>query len=664
MLKFKNYIIPTADLGEENPLADIKNISYIHAGYRVSDSARKYMPDHLGEGMIDTMLPYMQQDGYNRELKPKNYKAAVLENEKLKAVFLPELGGRLWSLYDKIQNRELLYKNENIRFGNLSLRNAWFCGGVEWNVSVKGHNPLTCSPMFAAVLEKNGDTGLRLYEFERKREIVYSLDIWLPPESSFLIVHIRIENTAQKEKYMYWWSNIAVPQSEHVKIAVPADFSYVSLYGKDGYYLDYCAMPFYKNTDITEPDKSERSYDFFYKTKERSPKFIAAVDKDGYGLLEVSTKEMKGRKLFVWGQGNGGKNWNEFLTKKGDAYIEIQSGLAETQLQHLPMRGNSTWEWTEAFGSLQMRAMPTKYSEFRKEAEHSVTEIFGKNVGSKLESIYEKYKDAETLRAELFGSGWGALKNKERSIENAGKISEFAEFPTDSIEKRQKVFFDLLCGESFPDTDVNAAPSGYYFSETCLRLLEESVRKYPNWNAYYHLGIMYYAYKKIDSAKVAWEKSAATKENAWAYRNLAMLYRNEYNLRNKAIEYMRKAIRLKSDMRCFWVDFAETVIGNGDYDCWLKEEEKMPANIAKNARLRMYRAFCLVRTGRVREAAEIINYDFVMEDIKEGEFSVSSLWYEIYGEIVKEKYGYSDIGEINAAVDRDYPLKELDFRMH
>ena len=306
----------------------------------------------------------------------------------------------------------------------------------------------------------------------------------------------RSENTAQKEKYMYWWSNIAVPQSEHVKIAVPADFSYVSLYGKDGYYLDYCAMPFYKNTDITEPDKSERSYDFFYKTKERSPKFIAAVDKDGYGLLEVSTKEMKGRKLFVWGQGNGGKNWNEFLTKKGDAYIEIQSGLAETQLQHLPMRGNSTWEWTEAFGSLQMRAMPTKYSEFRKEAEHSVTEIFGKNVGSKLESIYEKYKDAETLRAELFGSGWGALKNKERSIENAGKISEFAEFPTDSIEKRQKVFFDLLCGESFPDADVNAAPSGYYFSETCLRLLEESVRKYPNWNAYYHLGIMYYAYKK------------------------------------------------------------------------------------------------------------------------------------------------------------------------
>lgn len=63
---------------------------------------------------------------------------------------------------------------------------------AEWNVSIKGHNPLTCSPVFAAVLEKDGESGLRLYEFERKREIVYSLDVWLPKGAEFLLVHTRI----------------------------------------------------------------------------------------------------------------------------------------------------------------------------------------------------------------------------------------------------------------------------------------------------------------------------------------------------------------------------------------------------------------------------------------------------------------------------------------
>lgn len=99
--------------------------------------------------MISTMLPYCQQDGYNRDREEKVFKSVVIENEYLKAVFLPELGGRLWSLVDKTRDRELLYCNPVFQPGNLALRNAWFSGGVEFNVSIKGHNPLTCDPLFA-----------------------------------------------------------------------------------------------------------------------------------------------------------------------------------------------------------------------------------------------------------------------------------------------------------------------------------------------------------------------------------------------------------------------------------------------------------------------------------------------------------------------------------
>ena len=110
-LIFGDYEILSADLGEENLMPDIKNIEYIHAGFTLSEKVREEDRKYFGKGMIKTILPYGIQDNYNRDRKPRKFKAAILENENLKAVFLPELGGRLWSLYHKKLNRELLYVN-------------------------------------------------------------------------------------------------------------------------------------------------------------------------------------------------------------------------------------------------------------------------------------------------------------------------------------------------------------------------------------------------------------------------------------------------------------------------------------------------------------------------------------------------------------------------
>jgi hypothetical protein len=224
-LLFEKYEIPAADLGTDSCLPDIHVNSYIRAPIALSERITEQDRKYIGQGMVSTLLPYTITDGYNRERKVRAFNAAILENEYIRAVFLPELGGRLWSLYDKKMDKELLYKNDVFQPANLALRNAWFSGGVEWNVGIKGHNPLTCSTLFAQKMyNENGDEVLRMFEFERIREIVYVIEATLKDHA--LIMKMTIENTSDKDKYMYWWSNIAVPETPKTRVLTPCEDSF------------------------------------------------------------------------------------------------------------------------------------------------------------------------------------------------------------------------------------------------------------------------------------------------------------------------------------------------------------------------------------------------------------------------------------------------------
>ena len=63
------YSVPAASLGPENPLPDIKNISYIHAKIEATPAVPKRLTTYIDKGMVDTMLPYTQQDCYDRNRK-------------------------------------------------------------------------------------------------------------------------------------------------------------------------------------------------------------------------------------------------------------------------------------------------------------------------------------------------------------------------------------------------------------------------------------------------------------------------------------------------------------------------------------------------------------------------------------------------------------------
>ncbi len=207
-LRIDTLRLPAAELGAENPLPnfDPPRNQPVLSGKSEDDPEAGYLPD---------FLPYTLQGGYTRQRQPRDLKVAVLENEILRATFLLDYGGRLWSLLHKPSGRDLLYVNPVFQPANLAIRDAWFSGGVEWNMGVIGHTPFTCSPLFAARVSApdgtpDGTPVLRLYEWERIRCTTYQIDAYLPDGSPVLYVRVKLVNPFDHALPMYWWSNIAV----------------------------------------------------------------------------------------------------------------------------------------------------------------------------------------------------------------------------------------------------------------------------------------------------------------------------------------------------------------------------------------------------------------------------------------------------------------------
>ena len=233
------------------------------------------------------------------------------------------------------------------------------------------------------------------------------------------------------------------------------------------------------------------------------------------------------------------------------------------------------------------------------------------------------------------------------------------------------VWLDLLEKGTFPCPDPLEEPAGYVMGRAWLEKLEALPKQ--NWYSLLHLGVIRYALAaygegSVDGARKAWEQSLAACENPWALRNLAMLYKSEYHLPEKARELLLAAFRLKPDCRALAVETAMQLTEDGSDEKWVERYDELSPELQACGRLRLLRAVALLHLGRLEEAAEILNRAFVMPDVKEGELSVSYLWFELYRRLYAKETGvpYDPADEkLIRAADEKYPLpKALDFRMH
>lgn len=643
MLKFEKITLKSAALGERNNIPDItapKNPLWFTCDETVSEKEREL----IGVGMVASVLPYKVQNLYNRDFRPREYSAAVLENDFLKAVFLPEFGGRLWSLYDKHLGKDIVYRNDALIFGNLALRNAWFAGGVEWNIGIRGHSHFTCSPLFTQkVTGKAGHDILRMYEYEEIRGLVYCIEAAL--DGDRLVMNITVKNTKDEPTYMYWWSNIAVEQKEGTRFFVPADRSFVTSYRDGGFCISKVNVPSLNGKDTSDPLHAYDAIDYFFDIPDESKKWISSIESDGKGLLQYSDRRLFGRKAFLWGSIPGGRHWNSWLTDGRD-YYEIQAGLCKTQFEHFPLEGHGEITWNEVYRGIDIGSNRGDYFEICERIDSAVPTELG------LAEIFEEDKVDPPV---ILGRGKGYLTERIRGV----RLHEKCNFPVESVGADEIYYLDLLDGKS----SVGDESTEFISGDEWRRLIEAKANK----SAFdkYILALILYRDADYDGALMYLTDSVAEEERYYSLTALALLESNVFGEHAKALVHVRHALELAPTDASVAVKYGETAIKCGAYAEFAEYFAAAEPHIRENGRLKMYAGQCLVELGEPEAAKEYINESLVVEDFKEGEYSVSGIWVKLYK---KEMAKARMCGE-DAVSDKDvlaeHPLPyAIDFRMH
>ncbi|MEU2731807.1 DUF5107 domain-containing protein [Streptomyces griseoviridis] len=620
--------LPAAELGPDNPLPPLRPLDEVH---RADDRDRDHdLPRDLARGLghapLRSLLPVRIRDGYGRTRTPRDLTALVLENDRLRATVLPGLGGRLVSLFHKPTGRELLYRNPVFQPADFALNGAWFSGGIEWNIGATGHTTLACAPLHAArVPAPDGGEMLRLWEWERLRDLPFQIDLWLPAGADFLHVGVRVRNPHEHPTPTYWWSNTAVPEDRRVLVPATAAWHF----GHERR-LRRVPVPVHDGIDRTRPLNSPYAADYFYDLSDDGRCWIAALDDDGHGLVQTSTDVLRGRKLFVWGHRAGGRRWQEWLTEPGTGgYCEIQSGLARTQLEHVSLDAESEVSWLEVYGPLDTDPRGP-WDTAVAAAEARLGTVLPRADVEAAHAAWTAHADTAPVEILATGSGWGALEVLRADWKLPG-----TPFPASTLGEDQEPWLVLLRTGHLPEPRRVSPPGGTLVAPHWRELLETAPAT-PLTE--YHLGVAQWHAGDRAQAVRSWERALRLAPSRWpALRCLAVADREGGNRERAADRYTEAfdgLCRERRDDGEPWTA-ATAALGREAIDALLAAGRTAAARSVwdrlhpvtrERGRFRLIEARLLLAEGRRPEARAVFDAGFEVADLREGAETLGLLW--------------------------------------
>ncbi len=274
------------------------------------------------------VYPYPRLDTLTKRRVEKAWQAVYLENEYLKVTVLPELGGKLYAIFDKIARRDVLYTNHVVKHGIVGIRGAWTSGGIEWNFP-DGHTVTTVSPVdYVTRLEPDGSATVTVGDTERIQRMQWAVTIRLRPLWKVVETEVTLNNRRDVPGRYWFWATAAAPAAEDLRFVYPMREAYPHVF------WPVFTFPQYKGVDLGLYREVPNALSLFARNSHRDF-FGIYYEKSDWGVVHVADhREVVGKKTWTWGTDDAGKIWVEKLTDADGQYVEFQAGRYETQMEH------------------------------------------------------------------------------------------------------------------------------------------------------------------------------------------------------------------------------------------------------------------------------------------------------------------------------------------
>ena len=310
----ESVVIPTYGVGapEKNPM---------------------FLEKRVYQGSSGVVYPHAVIEKIDDHKQDCTYQAVFLENEYLKIMILPQLGGRIQMAYDKVKNRHFVYYNQVIKPALVGLTGPWISGGIEFNWP-QHHRPSTFEPVdYTTETHPDGSKTVWVSEVERMFRTKGMAGFRLYPGKAYLEIRGVLYNRTPLPQTFLWWANPAVKVNEHYQSVFPPDIYAVFDHGKRDVSSFPIATGTYYKVDYSPGTDISRYKNIpvptSYMAIASNYDFMGGYEHDSRGgLLHVADHHLSpGKKQWTWGNGEFGYAWDRNLTDEDGPYIELMTGV-------------------------------------------------------------------------------------------------------------------------------------------------------------------------------------------------------------------------------------------------------------------------------------------------------------------------------------------------
>lgn len=299
-----------------------------------------FLDRRVYQGSSGRVYPIPFTDRIEPVARPRQWRAIHLENQWVRLVLLPELGGRIHVGYDKTRGYDFFYRNNVIKPALVGLAGPWVSGGVEFNWP-QHHRPATFLPVETHI-ERIGDDEVVVWhsDLDPLQRMRGTHGIRLRGDSSLIELEGRLVNRTDVPQTFLWWANVAARSHEHYQSFFPTDVRYVADHARRAitafpradrayYGVDYPALAAERDDADRIDVYSNIPVPTSYMVTDTADDFFGGYDHDaGAGFVHWADRAIApGKKQWTWGDGEVGRAWDRHLTDGDGPYVELMAGV-------------------------------------------------------------------------------------------------------------------------------------------------------------------------------------------------------------------------------------------------------------------------------------------------------------------------------------------------